>query len=146
MTAWLTARWSLKRFRSEKWWERKADAYARIVSALFHMQRYADDWIESFEESRDTPPTRKKELEENFRRARADVEEATTLGAFVISSAAAASLGTLRGELQRARRQDDLYELACIESTALGKCLDEIRKIAKHDLGVESTVILIRDK
>jgi hypothetical protein len=108
------------------------------------MKRYADEWIESFEDARETPAETKRELEENYRRARLAIEEATALGAFVISTEAAAGLAKLQADMNRARAQEDLYDLAVIESKALEQSLEEIRKLAKQDLGVASTVIAIK--
>ena len=34
-----TVRLALRRFRSEKWWERKADSYSRIIEALHQLKR-----------------------------------------------------------------------------------------------------------
>ena len=34
-TAYLTVKFSLKKFFTEKWWERKADAYSNIVECLY---------------------------------------------------------------------------------------------------------------
>ncbi|HEX7406996.1 MAG TPA: hypothetical protein VF515_05015, partial [Candidatus Binatia bacterium] len=38
-----------RRFISERWWERKAEAYTRILDALVHMHRYyealSDDYM-----------------------------------------------------------------------------------------------------
>jgi hypothetical protein len=33
---------SLRRFRSEKWWERRAETYERIIEALYHLRRLLD--------------------------------------------------------------------------------------------------------
>ena len=40
ITAYLTAKWSLKRFYSEKWWERKEKAYSEIIDALYDLLQY----------------------------------------------------------------------------------------------------------
>jgi hypothetical protein len=43
LAAWLTATLALRRFRSEKVWERKAEAYTATFQALHTMSRWYDE-------------------------------------------------------------------------------------------------------
>jgi hypothetical protein len=57
----LTVQLSLRRFYREKWWERRLDAYTRVIEALHHMQRSLDvDWRREVE---------KTEFDEAYRKA-----------------------------------------------------------------------------
>ena len=46
VSARVTVHFALKRFYSEKWWERKAEAYSSIIEALHHIRNYADHHME----------------------------------------------------------------------------------------------------
>lgn len=39
VTAWFTVRFSLKQFYSQKWWEKRWEAYVTIIECLHHMKR-----------------------------------------------------------------------------------------------------------
>jgi len=43
VTAIVTIHLSIKRFHSERWWERKADSYSRIVESLHQMKAWCED-------------------------------------------------------------------------------------------------------
>ena len=42
VSAWITARLSLRKFYSEKQWERKFAAYSNIIEAMHHIREHAD--------------------------------------------------------------------------------------------------------
>jgi hypothetical protein len=42
LAAWLSAKWSVRKFYSEKWWERKEKAYAEIIEALYDVLQYCE--------------------------------------------------------------------------------------------------------
>ena len=42
VTSVVTVRLSIKRFRSERWWERKVEAYTDLLSSLSDSKRYAN--------------------------------------------------------------------------------------------------------
>lgn len=48
ITAIATVRLSLSRFRSERWWERKADAYSRLIEELALLQINCEWWREEY--------------------------------------------------------------------------------------------------
>ena len=50
VTAFLSVQFALRRFRAERWWERKAQAYAELFSALFHVQRFCRVKLRNLEE------------------------------------------------------------------------------------------------
>ena len=41
ISSWITVQLSLRRFRTERWWERKAEAYERIIGALHDSKVFA---------------------------------------------------------------------------------------------------------
>src|SRR6266436_7586330 len=45
LSTWITYRLAFRRFRAEKSWERRADAYSRIIEALHNLQKYPDTHI-----------------------------------------------------------------------------------------------------
>ena len=37
-TSWISVQFAIQQFYSQKWWERKADVYASIMEALYHVK------------------------------------------------------------------------------------------------------------
>lgn len=65
--AFLAAYLAGKRFRTEKWWERKATAYAELVDALHQMKWMPGEHIEAEIEGRRIP---KAEAEQHWNSTR----------------------------------------------------------------------------
>jgi hypothetical protein len=43
VTSFLTVRLAVWRFHSEKWWEKKAEIYAKLLEALFDMHLFQEN-------------------------------------------------------------------------------------------------------
>ena len=75
---------ALEQFRSERWWERKADAYTDILDALSDLHRYADLLAKESLGSRFSDEHR-QQLEERHRDADHRLSRAMNVGGFIIS-------------------------------------------------------------
>jgi hypothetical protein len=74
LAAWLAARLALTRFYREKMWERKAEAYTAIFTALHDMRVWFRTHVDQTVAGSTLPDDRSKELEVAFRTARSDLE------------------------------------------------------------------------
>jgi hypothetical protein len=132
VTAVLTVQLSLRRFQAERWWDRKADAYSRIVEALYHVIAHASmSYKEYFEDAR-FHEDYKKERVESYQKAVRDLEIATGVGAYVISDEAAKIL-TEVAKRPRIRGSD---EAIAAEFDDYTNALTKVRELAKKDLKV----------
>ena len=143
ITSFVTVRLSVRAFSSQRWWERKADAYSSVINAL--SQELAEAWrILDAEERRQTGapdglPALLGEAEARTRRREAQLRlhEAASEGAFFISESAAKHLEKLRVALAGIDIPGGgLYEHVDAEYTVLNTCLTAIRECARRDLGV----------
>jgi len=140
LSAGLTARWALTRFRAEKWWERKVDTYTEIARALFLVKRYVGDWVESNETGVVHTSEYQKQLLADWHKGARAVEEATVLGSFIISPKAAQVLA----ELQRQKCSgdpDDPGDGATRELEALGVAIPAFTSAARTDLGLGNKAV-----
>src|SRR5271165_48966 len=83
-TAFLTVHLSLRRFQAERWWERKVDAYSRIIEALHHVIAYITMVLEQSQS--EFPPENKAEIESFCKKAIRDLRMAADVGSFIISN------------------------------------------------------------
>jgi hypothetical protein len=137
-TAFISVRLALSRYRKERWWERKAEAYSRIVEALHALMEYcstmadADKGVPYSEE-------RKKELGDECHRAYLELRKATGIGAYIVSDEVAAVLAKLeaRPSLDLDPAKAPFFEIMDLDFEAYKHALSEIRALAKKDLGVK---------
>ncbi len=138
VSARVTLHYALKRFYFEKWWERKAEAYSSILVALHHLKNYADNELAS--EKVVEPSLRPKvdkvleELKEKMIDGIAEIRKSADIGAFVISEEAVGALNTLMQELDASTKTQNWHEHLNLRLSAVKKCLESMRYIAKNDL------------
>ena len=141
-TAQFTARHALRGFRSQRWWERKADAYTAVIEALHGMKRYSEYWwqVKTGEIS-----ARGDEYEERLRGqhriARDEIDKALDVGSFLFSHEACGALATMQQGIEGAedaeRRSRDSFEYAEGCGEAAKACLAVLPALARKDLKVE---------
>ena len=133
-TAWITVRLSLRQFKSERWWEKKAEAYSAILQHLSELEWYFQRMSahELFEEQ--LGEEERKDLGKNFREARTSLAKAAAIGAYAISDNAAKALTELVQQVDRGPSDYNFYEFyaGCHES--VGSCIAQVRACAKADL------------
>jgi hypothetical protein len=133
ITTMITVQLSLRRFRSERWWERKVEVYGGLLDSLYDLQQHAASIIREQEPSDDE----RREFESRSKKAKAEIEKFRTIGAFVISD----KVWKLVDDMQKERdnniyeRPKDFYDMVdedeFILSRYLGKVRDQIRKELK---------------
>ena len=134
ITATLTVRLSLRRFFSEKWWERKAEAYSRIVEALSLVRMNVEAVLTALETGGRFPDEECDLLAKQARDARSEIAKVTNLGAFIISESAADALAALDHTLKQAQDKPNLYDQLDSELVAVKQATAQIRDIAKKEL------------
>lgn len=139
-TAFLTARFSLKRYYSEKWWERKIDTYTAIFNALYHMKNYCEEIITNIEimgEDALLKEHQNLEINNKYYKAIDEIKRVTDIGAFVVSEKTIESLKDLDSYLRETDFVEHIIDLDQ-QLSSVEKCLESIRVLAKIDLKVEN--------
>ena len=135
-TAVFSVRLALRRFHAERWWERKADAYSRIVEALYHAMEYCAARSDEDMTGRQISEEREKELSEGYQLAHRELRKAASVGAYIISDDVAEALATLERRPRLDPKDCASFELFEADYEAYKKALVEIRALAKKDLRV----------
>ena len=94
--SYLTARWSLKKIYSEKWWERKEKAYSDIITRLYDLMQYCEYQRDHHEWGRKLAAEKEEELKNRYSEAYWKLKKATDIGGFVLSNEGAEVLKGLR--------------------------------------------------
>jgi hypothetical protein len=95
----LTLRLGLNKFRSEKWWERKAAAYVAIIEALHGMQAYTKAMIDEAGSDYELSDEYKTSLSDASMAGEVEIRKAATIGPLLMSNHAAEILAWLVKEL-----------------------------------------------
>lgn len=132
LTARLTVRLAARQFQSERWWERKADAYSAVVHALHTMRGYVETLRDVHAGDPATFP--EDQLRIQWRHGREELVRVASQHAFVIADDAAEELTRLHGELRYATNGRPHAEVLEGESAAIGRTLTRVRSIAALDL------------
>lgn len=132
LAARLTLRAAAAQFTSERWWERKADAYSGLVHALHEMRGY----VQTLQDLHaGTPgPMAEEHLKVQWRHGREELARAAAQHAFVIHTDAATELDLVAGALRFATNGRPHPESLPAEAVAIESGLRRIREIAARDL------------
>jgi hypothetical protein len=132
--AFLTVRLTLKRFYSEKWWERKWEAYSGLFDALHHVRNYYDHHWEFTLRGSELPPDTEKALGEKRGTGMAEIRRRIDIGTLVISEHATNVLRTFLADLDAGTRTTDWSVHLDNQLGAVNKCLEALRPIARTEL------------
>lgn len=137
ISALLTAKVALKSFRSQRWWERKADAYSRIVESLHDLMEYHSAMSDESMTGAERNEAQFAQLRGEYEKAYRDLRKVTGIGAYIISDEVAQVLAALdarpRPQWKPAVPPWELYDA---EFDAYKTALMQIRQLAKKDLHV----------
>ncbi len=132
LAARLTLRLAATQFTSERWWERKADAYSALVHSLHAMRGYVQTLQDLHAGS--PGPMAEEHLKVQWRHGREELARAAAQHAFVIHTDAATELDRVAGALRFATNGRPHPESLPAEADAIEAGLRRIREIAARDL------------
>jgi hypothetical protein len=134
VSSWITVQLSLKRFRSERWWERKAQAYEKIIGALHDSKAFADKHLEAEYSGRKIAEEKDKELRARSKVAHEEIEKAIDTGSFLLSDEALSRLKQYQKDMEKASDTQMWFEYLEGDLAATSNCLKDLIQIAKKDL------------
>ena len=137
LSSWITVHLSLKRFRTEKWWEKKTQAYSNLLGVIHDAKAFAEKNLQAEYRSRELSEEEDKDLRAKSQAAEAEIYRAMDVGAFYFSQEAIECLKQYKKESSEAG-QDNSWVLYLQEDLdATNKCLSAMIEIARKDLQVK---------
>jgi len=134
VTAFVTVRLALSRFRQERWWERKAQAYADLFEALFDVQWHARRRIEEIEEGSQFVEGYMQRLADRASTGYSEIRKYAAIGPFLFSSETASRLAQLEKSLDRPSHDADPHDEWSETLDAVTAALRDLRTMAHRDL------------
>ena len=107
------------RFTSRRWWERKVEAYSKIIGALSELVYYYEERYDAEVDGHNRTDDHKDEIEKQWRKGYAEVKRVTAIGAFLISPEAEAALRKMSKEKGKGAQSNDLFDILQSDCTLL---------------------------
>ena len=125
---------ALRRYRSERWWDKKYDAYTAILNSFHSLLQGVE--ASHKEILTDTEPTEEQQAESNrrYREAISEIERHITLGTFLLRHDAIESLEKLKNDLKAANNTHDFMVHLDASEWAYRDALTKIRELAREEL------------
>ena len=137
VSAWLTFTFAWRRFRTEKWWERRADAYEKIIDALHSAKKFSDVHLERLAGGDDEPSEDEgKKLREQSKNGHDYVLRAIDTGRLILPNEALLRLNEYSKDIAR-NRPEDWHSYLINDYEIVDRCLSDMAKIARKDLGAD---------
>jgi len=134
IASYLAAKWSMRKFYSEKWWERKEHAYVEIIDALYDLVQYCEIQKNDYGEGTGYTEEKEKEFRKRYNQAYWKIKKATDIGTFVVSSEAEAVLKELRNRPKLAWEENPPWDIYEQDYKYHRDALNKIVRLAKEDL------------
>lgn len=141
ITAKLTVDLSIKRFRSEKWWEKKHETYENVVSCLSKLLYYCRENRNLLDDSINIEAgarifERLPELSSKYHSALEEFNQIVNASIFNISEKAASELNKLREEIDGGFDSIKSFEDASYIHDLIESSIRDIKTYSKEDLGI----------
>lgn len=134
VASWVTVRLALGRFKKEALWQRKLDAYTRILDAL-HVCRLRSEQLErELSEGSKLSSEQQKDMDQKYSSARSELQRVIDSGSLILPSKATA----LFAEVMRPRYIDwqemPPHEFWESEEYQMKKALESLTTVGRADL------------
>ncbi len=138
-SAWLTYVLAWRRFRTEKWWERRADAYEKIVDALHSAKKFSDVHLERLMSGGNEPSEDEiKTLKEQSKSGHDYILRAIDTGRLILPDEALQRLNEYSEE-NASNNPGDWHSYLENDYGIVDRCIVAMAKIARKDLGADPT-------
>lgn len=131
----LASHLALKRFQSERWWDRKLEAYQRVIEALHYSKAFSDTHLDAEIEMREVSEEHDEQLRQRSQEAASEIEKAADKGALIMSKEAVKCLNEYRRQAKKGQEKKQWFEYLDADLAAVSNCLSDFIKIAKCDFG-----------
>ncbi|HFX6224400.1 hypothetical protein [Acinetobacter nosocomialis] len=134
VSSYLTSIWTMKKFYTEKWWDRKEQAYTEIINAIYDMVQFFKVHKENYGQDGFISDERAADLNQKYSNGMRKLYRATDLASLYISDNAVNELIKLRNREVLDQLSNPSWEVYESEYKYHKQTLDELLVIAKKDL------------
>lgn len=129
--------WALRRYKSEKVWERRLGAYVEALASLGEMRLVVGRWHDELIMARELPEGQGATQRDRYQAARRRLEEGVATAALLLPSPSAAVLAGLDRELEKSRKGQDQVDDLDAQYAVLDRTIIELTAQGRQELGTE---------
>jgi hypothetical protein len=134
VTAYVTVRLSLRQFYSQRWWDKKAEAYYQILEHLSYLKYYYGEWLNKLQFDLNISEKHRNKLSDGYSQAKESIAKASAIGELIVSESAIKSMEELLSEIFNQYLNQDPNEATEKSYNAVVECIKMIREEAKKAL------------
>lgn len=132
LAAWLGTR----RFRRERWWERKVEAYTDLINALHSMKWHTSEHFDAEIEYSALSEEYTDELWKRFVNARREVSRIAETASFLVSDEIQVAVKEMERDLNAAKSASTLQEYLDEQWAAVDACIKCVKEIGAKELNI----------
>lgn len=132
----VTAQFALWRFRKSNWWERKAQAYEDVISALADLALVLGAYWEEVQGTTTMSSEEQAKAEDTTSSAITKVQLTAYTGGFLISKKAKKRLEEYIKDARHEDREAGWHMVILDHNQAIKRCLTDMIELAREDLGI----------
>lgn len=137
LSAWAGVWFSLKRYRNEKWWEKKADAYERIINALHATKNFDEKHFDAAVEGSSISPEEDQKLRADANKGHEEILRSISLGSFLLPESSVNRLKQFAADVNKISSESDSWDQYLDRDwKATNDCLEDLIILAKRDLKI----------
>ena len=133
-SAWLALPLALRRFRPEKWWEKRIDSYERVLTALAKTRESLIRHYEATVEGSNISDVEREELQRRCGHADNETATAEALSGFLLSADARSRLRKFDEERKSAVPHNNWVAFLEDSLDATDSCVSDLKHIAETEL------------
>jgi hypothetical protein len=137
LAAWLAAHFALRRFYSEKVWERKTAAYSSIIETLHDMRRWFDEHGRAYGKAHEISDDELRKLSADYREAEDRLARQLDRERWLLPSIHSERIAQMRRDLDEADTERDWIGHLGTGWRAINSALDDMITLARDDLKID---------
>ena len=109
-SSFITVRLSIKQFRTQRWWEKKVEAYQNIIEAFHKSKKFESEHLTAEFKGREVDEDRGAELVKQSKEAYEEISRACDVGRFLLSDKAVSILDEFKKKYDNQPRYENWLE------------------------------------
>ncbi len=136
LIAWLAVRWALQRYKKEKSWEKRLQAYTDVILAIGEMLTVHQSWLQEIEEGFAWTSEFKAGLSRRYQISRGKLDEARAMASLLLPDDTAATLRSLISALEQIPEDISAHQRHSEAIEKLSVAIEKIVTQGRTSLGV----------
>ena len=147
VSSWITVHLSIRQFRSQRWWEKKVEAYERVIEAFHKYKKFSSEYlITEYFKGNEVSEERAAELRAQSKEGWDEISRASDVGQFFLSEKAVKILQKCEQEKQNKQHYDSWNESLEADWSLAEQYMQEFIVEAQRDLSPSTSLKILMNR